>query len=61
MKAQYLKAAKANVNKHFTAIRIGFELVYAFTDKGGITQFMVYGRLNRKGHVQDGGQLQPDG
>ncbi len=47
---EYLKAAKANVNKYFTAIRIpGFEhTVYAFTDKGGITQFLVYGRLDKK-------------
>lgn len=47
---EYLKAAKANVNKYFTAIRIpGHEhTVYAFTDKGGITQFLVYGRLDKK-------------
>lgn len=47
---EFLKAAKANVNKYYVALRIeGFEpTLYAFTDSRGSTQFRVYGRLNKK-------------
>ena len=47
---EFLKAAKQNVNMYYTPLKLpGFEhTVYAFTDREGITQFRVYGRLNKK-------------
>ena len=45
-----LKAPKGAISRYYTALRLsGYEhTVYAFTGKTGLTQFRVYGRLNKK-------------
>lgn len=47
---EFLKAAKGNVNKYLTALRIpGVEpTVYAYLDKSGAVIYLVYGRLEKK-------------
>ncbi len=45
-----LKAPKGAINRYYTALKLpGYEhTVYAFTAPGGMTQFRVYGRLDKK-------------
>lgn len=47
---EHLKASKAAINKHHTAIRIpGFEhTVYAYLDHSGGVVYLVYGQLDKK-------------